>query len=188
MSFIDSETFIRLDYSASPLQKGEYDNCIFKGCNFSGSDISGIVFTECEFIDCNFSMTKAKDTAFKEAEFNSCKMTGFNFSALHPFLLAMNFTGCLLNLSSFHQVKLKNARFINCHLQEADLTEADFTGASFAGCNFKHTVFENTILEKADFRTALHYSIDPENNRIKKAKFSLPEVRGLLDRYGITIE
>ena len=188
MSFTESETFLRKDYTTTTLPKGEYDNCTFTGCNFSGSNISGIVFSECEFTDCNFSMAKAQGTAFKDVDFKNCKMTGFNFSNAHPFLLAMNFTGCLLNLSSFFGVKLKKACFKDCILHEADFTQADFTEASFTGCDFKHAVFENTVLEKADLRSAVNYAIDPEQNRIKKAKFSIPEVTGLLDRYNIEIE
>jgi hypothetical protein len=48
--------------------------------------------------------------------------------------------------------------------------------------------FENTIIEKADLRTSYNYSIDPENNRIKKAKFSLAQIAGLLDKYNIEID
>jgi fluoroquinolone resistance protein len=44
------------------------------------------------------------------------------------------------------------------------------------------------MLEKADFRTSNGYSIDPEMNRIKKAKFSLEGVAGLLDKYDIEVE
>jgi hypothetical protein len=43
-------------------------------------------------------------------------------------------------------------------------------------------------LEQADFRTSIHYSIHPENNKIKKAMFSQSEISGLLDQYGIVIE
>jgi hypothetical protein len=43
-------------------------------------------------------------------------------------------------------------------------------------------------LEKADFRTAFNYSINPETNRIKKAKFSKEGLNGLLDKYDIEIE
>jgi len=48
-------------------------------------------------------------------------------------------------------------------------------------------MFESTNLEKADFRSSFHYSINPEINKIKKAKFSLPAVIGLLDKYQIEI-
>lgn len=41
-------------------------------------------------------------------------------------------------------------------------------------------------LTKADLRQAKNYSIRPDSNKIKKAKFSLPEAMLLL--YGLDIE
>ena len=73
-------------------------------------------------------------------------------------------------------------------LQETDFTEADLTDAAFPECDLLKSTFENTILEKADFRTSFNYSIDPNLNRVKKAKFSMPAVVGLLDKYDIQIE
>jgi hypothetical protein len=49
-------------------------------------------------------------------------------------------------------------------------------------------MFEGTNLEKTDFRSAFNYSLDPEINRMKKARFSLPGVTGLLGKYGIEVE
>ena len=49
-------------------------------------------------------------------------------------------------------------------------------------------LFTDTIFEKKDFRTATSYSIDPEKNTIKKARFSLGGVAGLLDKYDIEIQ
>ncbi|MEI8366028.1 MAG: hypothetical protein WCF65_06385 [Parachlamydiaceae bacterium] len=40
---------------------------------------------------------------------------------------------------------------------------------------------------KTDFSQATRYSIDPKTNKIKKAKFSFPEVVGLLNGFDITI-
>jgi uncharacterized protein YjbI with pentapeptide repeats len=100
----------------------------------------------------------------------------------------MGFEDCQLNLSSFFKLKLKNTRFIKCSLHEVDFTEADLTSSVFENCDLQRTIFSNTILEKADFRTAFNYSIDPEVNRIKKAKFSLPGVLGLLSKYAIEID
>jgi hypothetical protein len=48
--------------------------------------------------------------------------------------------------------------------------------------------FENTIIEKVDFRTSYNYSIDLEINKVKKAKFSLTGVVGLLDKYDIEFD
>jgi fluoroquinolone resistance protein len=49
-------------------------------------------------------------------------------------------------------------------------------------------VFDGTNLEGADLRSAYHFNIDPEKNRVKKARFSFNNVAGLLDKYGILIE
>ena len=60
--------------------------------------------------------------------------------------------------------------------------------AVFDGCDLADAVFERTVLEKADLRGAINYSIDPAVNRVKKARFSLEGVRGLLGKYDILIE
>jgi len=42
--------------------------------------------------------------------------------------------------------------------------------------------------EKADFRTAYNFSIDPEVNKINRAKFSSMNLAGLLSKYDIEID
>jgi uncharacterized protein YjbI with pentapeptide repeats len=73
-------------------------------------------------------------------------------------------------------------------LEEVDFTQADLTAAIFNDCNLALAVFYQTILEKADFRSAFGYLIDPEENRVKKAKFSLSGIPGLLSKYQLTIQ
>jgi uncharacterized protein YjbI with pentapeptide repeats len=58
----------------------------------------------------------------------------------------------------------------------------------FDNCNLAGAKFENTILVKADLRSSYNYSVDPETNDIRKARFSLPGIVGLLDKYEIEIE
>jgi uncharacterized protein YjbI with pentapeptide repeats len=85
-------------------------------------------------------------------------------------------------------VKLGSIHFLNCKLEEADFTKADLNGALFDQCELLNASFDNTLLEKADFTTAYNYSIDPENNYLRGAKFSLPSVTGLLNKYDIDIK
>ena len=55
--------------------------------------------------------------------------------------------------------------------------------------NFNSAYQINTpFIEKADFRNALSYSIDPSANRIKNAQFSESGIAGLLDSFKIRIE
>jgi uncharacterized protein YjbI with pentapeptide repeats len=102
-------------------------------------------------------------------------------------LLSFSFEDCILNFSSFYKLKLKNAQFKSCKLHDVEFIEAELPQANFDQCDLQGATFENTKLEGADFRTAYNYSIDPEMNRIAKAKFSLPDVVGLLYKYNIVI-
>lgn len=83
---------------------------------------------------------------------------------------------------------MKKTVFKSCILHEADFTEAILTGSAFDGCDLHRAVFENTVLEKVDFRTAFNFVIDPERNRLKKARFSNANLAGLLAKYDLHID
>jgi uncharacterized protein YjbI with pentapeptide repeats len=85
-------------------------------------------------------------------------------------------------------MNLKKMKWTNSSLHELDFNEADLSSAIFEGCDLQRSIFTGTNLEKADLRTSFNYSIDPERNRLKKAKFSLPGVIGLLDKHDIQID
>ena len=78
--------------------------------------------------------------------------------------------------------------FINCNLQETDFSEADLSGSVFDTCDMLRAIFDFTNLEKADFYSSFNYSINPEKNKLKRARFSKTEVIGLLDNYDLKIE
>lgn len=115
-------------------------------------------------------------------------MLGLRFDDCSDFGLSFSFEGCTLNHSSFYKTKIKKTIFKNSQLQECDFSEADLTQAVFTNCDLKNAHFESTVLEKADLRTAYNYSINPELNKIKKAKFSASGIAGLLDKYDIEID
>jgi hypothetical protein len=50
-----------------------------------------------------------------------------------------------------------------------------------------NSTFSNTNLEKADLSTSINFSIDPEKNKLKKAKFSVSGLVGLVAKYNIDI-
>lgn len=185
---IEEKTFREIDGTAFPLITGDYEQCSFINCDFSGSSFAHCAFTECTFIECNISTVNLTKTAFRDCKFSGCKLMGLHFQDTNPIGLAVDFDHCILNLSSFYQLKLKNTVFKNCSLIEADFAATDLTAAIFDQCNLAGAIFENTILEKADLCTSFNFNIDPEMNRIKKAKFSTASLAGLLHRYDIVIE
>ncbi len=185
---ITDKTFEKGDCKETGLEKGEYENCNFNNCDFSNTDFSEILFVDCSFTSCNLSLVKMNKTVFRDITFKDCKLLGLRFDDCSEFGLSFSFDNCTLNHSSFYQVKIKKTLLKNSQLQEVDFTECDLTNSVFDNCNLAGAAFENTILEKADFRTSYNYSIDPEMNRIKKARFSLPAVTGLLNKYDIVID
>lgn len=185
--YFDGETFSKIDYSLNNINKGEYDNCIFENCNFEGVHASNIQFLECQFINCNFSNTIVKTMSFKEVLFDNCKMIGVKFTECDPFLLQLKFNSCQLDYSSFYQLNIPTTNFINCSLKEVDFTEANMQQVIFESCNLQGAIFSETNIEQADFTTASQFTIDLENNKIKKAKFSKNNIIGLLQKYQIQI-
>lgn len=175
-------------YKDSPLSKMEYDSCRFQDCNFSESDLSGIVFVDCIFENCDISLANITNTVFSDVEFTGCKMLGLQFNTCIEFGLSFSMKNCQLNNSTFYQTKISGVKFENSQLIEVDFTEGDLTEVLFNNCDLSGAQFEATKLEKADFRTSFNYTINPEMNNIRKAKFAFSGIKGLLQKYDIEIE
>lgn len=165
-----------------------YEDCRFTRCNFGNANLSGVTFRECLFEDCDLSLVALRDSSLQDVRFLRSKMLGVSFNDCRKFLFNVGFGQCMLRLGSFTRLDLRDTAFEGCDLQEADFTGANLSGARFGNCDLQRATFFHTNLERADFRSAYGYSIPPESNRLNKARFSLPEVLGLLDAYGIIIE
>ena len=184
----ENKTFEKVDYSEKELRGREFISCIFKNCNFERSDLSGNDFLDCDFENCNFSLVKLKQTGLKNVKFTGCTMTGIDFSPCNDFLFEVNFNSCLLDYSAFQKKKMKKTKFTDCSIREAHFTDVDLTAAIFQNCDLTNTYFQKNILEKTDFTSARNFTIDPEQNKMKKAKFSIGSLPGLLGKYDLEIE
>jgi fluoroquinolone resistance protein len=187
-SIHQEKKFDQIKYSNSTLNRQEFELCVFNNCDFFETTFYGVVFIDCQFNDCNFSMAKLNDTALRGAKFFRCKMMGVVFDKCHPLLFTVQFNDCILDYSSFSKLKMKLTNFKGCSIIEAQFVESDLTGSSFVECNLYRTAFQQSVLEKVDFTTSRNYSIDPSQNRMKKAKFAVAGLPGLLEKYGIIVE
>ena len=115
-------------------------------------------------------------------------MLGLLFYKCNEFGLVFRMEDCNLSHSSFYQTKIRKTSFVSSILNEVDFTECDLTNSILDRCDLLNAKFENSILGKVDFRSSFNYSIDPEANQIKKARFSMAGLPGLLDKYEIEIE
>lgn len=182
-----SNTFENADFSASPLPPGDYELVSFTNCTVTKGDLSRRIFYDCTFTNCTLDGVNLTMTGLREATFIDCQLTGVVFDRCDPFLMDVSFTRCVLTNASFAGLTLKRTQFTGCTLHNTNFAHTDLRDSLFDDCDLKGAIFDQTNLEKADFRTARHYALDPERNRIKKARFAWPGLVGLLIKYGVKI-
>ncbi|HMI05991.1 MAG TPA: pentapeptide repeat-containing protein [Flavobacterium sp.] len=181
------KTFEKVVQFGQKISNREFDGCIFKNCDFSNTIFMECVFIDCEFIDCNLAMAKLPATSLKTVLFKECKLLGIRFDECENFLFKVDFRDCILDYSWFTNKKMPKTNFANCSLKEVNFGGTDLTASVFENANLEGTVFDETILASADFTTAYNFRIDPESNLMKKAKFSVQGIPGLLEKYDIKI-
>ena len=186
--FTENRVFENITFDVDNPAGGVYEECRFIHSNLDAADLSGVTFRNCTFDNCDLSLAKLRDTSFQEVLFANCKLLGLQFCDCRPLLLEFEFESCMLKLSVFNRLAIKNTRFTDCDLQETDFTNTNLTGSVFSNCDLMRATFDHTILEQTDFRSAYNFSINPETNWIRKARFSLAGIVGLLDVYGVEIE
>ncbi len=120
-------------------------------------------------------------------DFDGCKLLGIQFAKINTFLIKWRFTKCHIELCDFSRLGLKENRFIECTIQETEFVSTNLSHADFSQSDLRGSRFQNTNLEKANFASARNYAIDPATNIIKHARFSYPDVLGLLAGFEIEI-
>jgi uncharacterized protein YjbI with pentapeptide repeats len=188
MEIFEDQVFENIDFTIKGLPKGEYESCSFINCNLSDLNISGYSFIDCRFSDANLSLLKLNNTILRDIVFKDCKMIGLQFCDADAFGLAFSFENCILTNASFFKTKIKKTNFKDSKLSEVDFTECDLSESILQGCDLSGAIFSFSNVERVDFRTSMNYSIDPDNNKIKKSKHSASELGGLLDKYSLIID
>ena len=82
--------------------------------------------------------------------------------------------------STFIGLRLRGIQIRDCVAVDVDFREADLSQADFAGTDLSQSLFSNTDLIEADLSRARNYHIDPGQNVLRQARFSLPEALSLL--------
>jgi uncharacterized protein YjbI with pentapeptide repeats len=161
-------------------------DCVFNGCKFQQIQWQSCLFEDCEFINCDLSLNSFVSVGLRDTKFKECKLLGINWSDLSKPVLT-EFDSCIMDQCIFEHLDLRNTSFSNSRLQSAELHQCNLTKTNFSGCNLSHCVFENCDLSHAWFENATNYTINPQTNVLKKAKFSYPEVLSFLHPFDIEI-
>lgn len=186
----ESETFDGLEAPEIERNGIVFYDCTFTGCNLARSRLSACRFVACTFVACDLGLIDLTDCVVREGSFEDCKLIGVVWNRLRsdPGLPPeIDLFRCDAAYGDFSDLDLSERRLQGCRLHDAtftrtalvgtDLRDSDLTGAHFVDCD----------LRRADLRGATNYRIDPRANRIEGGKFSLPDVWGLLEGFGIEL-
>lgn len=174
--------------NALPAGASVFCRCRFENCRMPGVVLNGMTFEDCTFYACDLSLASLQGTAFKDVLFEECKLQGTAFYVCARWLLAVRFKKCLLRFASFAQLPLKKTVFEACDLQDASFVDTQLQQAVFTHCNLSGVSFLHTHLEGADLASSVGMVLEPENNFLRGAKFSVYSLPGLLSRYGLVVE
>ncbi|QZE12846.1 pentapeptide repeat-containing protein [Halosquirtibacter laminarini] len=149
--------------------------------------LNGYEFEDCEFIGCDLSLVNLSGSAFRNVTFRECLLQGVAFNHANPFLLAFHFDHCRLDQSQFIEMDLRNCSFRNAKVREAIFESCNMQKVAFDRVDLGGTFFDRCNLMNADFRSAEQLALDPEQNRVKGARFSYQSAIGLLTKYQIKV-
>lgn len=191
MEFKDQEYFQEKFNLASStgqsIEEKSFEECKFTNCSFIDCTIKKSRFIQCEFSNCVFSAIKPTSSRFIDVKYVKSKVMSFDWSQTEE-VRDLQFENCQLDYSNFRMVKATSMQMIDCSAKGVAFEEADLSKGVFKGTDFEEATFNNTKLTEANFEKAQNYVINPNNNNIKKARFSYPEVMSLLTGLDIVIE
>ena len=165
----------------------EMESCTFINCSMKDCDLSKVKIEECTFENCDFSGAKFFSTTLQDVHFENCKLMGIDFGDVNPFLLKMSFRRSLMRFCTFRELDLTGSRFESCMLQEAEFQSCDLSNVSFDESDLERTVLIDNELKGADLSNAYNFDLDPSQNRIRGARFSLKGLPGLLTAFDIVV-
>lgn len=119
-------------------------------------------------------------------------MTGVNWTSLNWSNVALSaplfFYSCDVSFCVFNALQLPDLVMTGCKAHDVDFAECDLANADFFETDFSAARFNLTKLNGCNFKDAVNYSIDPLQNSIEGASFSVPDVLGLLSSFKIKID
>ena len=191
-SDFSDQVFKRVTYQKQQINRKTFNTCTFTNCSFMEAAFTNCRFVDCTFKECDLRMMTVKGSAFTNTQFEKSKVIGMNWAegtwAKSGLLNSIGFSECDISYCTFIGLNLRKIKIIQCTAKDTDFAEADLTEADCTYTDFTESRFLHTDLTGADFRHATNYSISPLLNKLKKAKFSLPEAVALLYGLDIVIE
>jgi fluoroquinolone resistance protein len=183
-TLFDDREFRDIRLEPRLLAAQQFEQCRFERCSFGESTFQGCRFSSCNFLDCDLSLARFPGTVFSETSFVRSKLIGVDWTqASWPrsiFKYRIRFNMSSLNHATFIGLALPGLHVIDCAVLDTDFRECDLSQADFSGSDLSASLFLRTNLTGADLSRARNYQIDPTQNTLAQARFSLPEALSLL--------
>ena len=192
MNIIAGEEYYDIKFTAADFRDHDLTGCVFESCTFvdcmfTGQKLKRVSFLSSSFTRCDLSNVDVSNSKFADIQLTSCKLIGINWSLAEE-VRSPDFKDSNLSLSTFRSLKLKLLSIVGCRLHDGDFQDCDLTSSDLSDTDFAGTLFRSCNFTKANFTTARNYQIDPTANKLKGARFSLPEAVGLLTGFDIILE
>ena len=192
MALHSAAVFENLVYRAETLSGETFEDCSFRSCMFDATTFERCRFISCSFTRCSFVTPLSRYSEMRFCDFRDCSLIGMDFMAFvdNEYIEkpVNSIKNCKMKYCYFHRMAFPSYDFSGNSFSKCEFVECDLQKASFAGCELGATSFSNSDLRGADFRGASEYAIDIFTDKIKKARFSYPEVMDLLAGLDIVIE
>ena len=189
------KVFEKLSLEGEALSGLYLEDCLFQGCSFTEVTLENCGFSGCQFRGCRVSAPKLQNVAMLSCDFQNCSLSGVDWSALLEerkrdmgFLPFDRLEGCSLRHCLFFGLDLKKACFSGMDLSYSAFEGCDLKEADFSRCRRQGASFSQNDMSQADFRGATDYLFSLEGNRVKGARFTMPEAANLLLALGVAVE
>ena len=184
----ENEKIENKQWKEAKLNDYEFEDCIFVNCDFSGASVLSSSFIDCQFRNCNLALANLGNTILNGAQFYNCKVMGVKFNLCNDFIFDVYFENSILDYSSFEGRKMLKTIFKNCSLKGVDFINSQLKQAKFIDCNLDEAAFLGTNLQETDFTSSYNYTINLQDNFVKKTRFAKEGLAGLLRNFDIIIE
>lgn len=183
------ETFSGLSLSGPEPRSRHFEDCRFVECRITERAFRVGSFLHCVFENCDLSNWQIEGLRFVDVRFKSSKLVGLDWTSVKSDpLTSVGFEDCALDYADFSRFRLKDGLLKSCSVRDVNFSRTDLSGADCRDSDFTGSTFDETNLQKADLRGARGYGIDARRNRVKGARFSLPDALGLLEALEVKVE
>ena len=185
------QTFRSVQLEQAEIVSTEFYDCTFVRCRFVESVFRYCRFVNCVFQRCDLSLVQVPESTFSSTRFEDSHVIGVNWTMARWPAGSLGeplvFLKSALNHCTFIGLDLSGIEIRDCVATDVDFREADLARADFSGTDLAQSLFAHTNLTEADLSRATNYHIDPAQNILTQARFSLPEAMSLLVNMDIVL-